>query len=40
MQVLDTEPVVTAYPEEASRRLWEGHVFGALPLVGQAGGAH
>ncbi|WP_369191181.1 carboxylesterase/lipase family protein [Streptomyces sp. R08] len=34
VQVLDTEPVVTAYPEEASRRLWEGHVFGALPLVG------
>ncbi|MEW1647572.1 carboxylesterase family protein [Streptomyces sp. NPDC091219] len=34
VQVLDAEPVVAAYPEEASRRLWEGHVFGALPLLG------
>ena len=34
VQVLDAEPVVTAYPEEASRRLWEGHVFAALPLIG------
>ncbi|GGZ37745.1 carboxylesterase/lipase family protein [Streptomyces poonensis] len=31
--VLDVEPVVAAYPEEASRRLWEGHVFGTLPLT-------
>ncbi|MEU9188071.1 carboxylesterase family protein [Streptomyces sp. NPDC048484] len=25
---------VTAYPEAVSRELWQGHVFGALPLVG------
>ena len=31
-QVFDTEPAVTAYPEETSRRLWQDHVFGALPL--------
>jgi para-nitrobenzyl esterase len=34
VQVLDTEPVVTAYPEEASRQLWEGYAFTALPLTG------
>ncbi|MFE1030125.1 carboxylesterase/lipase family protein [Streptomyces sp. NPDC058818] len=34
VQVLDAEPVVAPYPEEASRRLWEGHEFGALPLLG------
>ncbi|MET9814441.1 carboxylesterase family protein [Streptomyces sp. NPDC006355] len=33
VQVLDAEPVVTAYPEEASRRLWEGHDFRPLPLL-------
>ncbi|MET7488359.1 carboxylesterase family protein [Streptomyces sp. NPDC005538] len=33
VQVLDAEPVVTAYPEEASRRLWEGYTFPALPLA-------
>jgi para-nitrobenzyl esterase len=32
-QLLDAEPQVTAYPEEASRRLWEAHVFAALPLT-------
>jgi para-nitrobenzyl esterase len=32
-QVLDTEPAVAAYPEEASRRLWERHTFAALPLT-------
>lgn len=32
VQLLDTEPTVTAYPEEASRRLWERHTFAALPL--------
>lgn len=35
VQVLDAEPVVTPYPEEASRRLWEGREFPALPLAGQ-----
>jgi para-nitrobenzyl esterase len=33
VQVLDAEPVVTAYPEERSRRLWEGHEFRPLPLL-------
>ncbi|GGY27232.1 carboxylesterase/lipase family protein [Streptomyces djakartensis] len=32
VQVLDAEPVVTAYPEEASRRLWDGYDFSPLPL--------
>ncbi|MFJ3670864.1 carboxylesterase/lipase family protein [Streptomyces sp. NPDC090106] len=32
-RLLDTEPTVTAYPEEASRRLWESHTFGPLPLL-------
>jgi para-nitrobenzyl esterase len=34
VQVLDAEPQVRAYPEEATRRLWEGYEFGALPLLG------
>jgi len=33
VQVLDAQPTVTAYPEEASRRLWEGHAFTALTLA-------
>jgi para-nitrobenzyl esterase len=33
VQVLDAEPEVRAYPEEASRRLWEGYGFQALPLL-------
>ncbi|MDQ0749377.1 para-nitrobenzyl esterase [Streptomyces africanus] len=33
VQVLDAEPEVRAYPEEASRRLWEGYDFRALPLL-------
>ncbi|MFB7086836.1 carboxylesterase/lipase family protein [Streptomyces sp. NPDC056296] len=33
VQVLDAEPAVAPYPEEASRRLWEGHEFAALPLL-------
>ncbi|MFJ5995728.1 carboxylesterase/lipase family protein [Streptomyces sp. NPDC092370] len=33
VQVLDAKPVVTAYPEERSRRLWEGHEFRPLPLL-------
>jgi para-nitrobenzyl esterase len=36
-QLFDTPPAVTAYPEEASRQLWQDHVFSALPLIG--GGA-
>jgi para-nitrobenzyl esterase len=34
VQVLDAEPTVTAYPEEASRRIWEGYEFPPLPLPG------
>jgi para-nitrobenzyl esterase len=34
-QVLDAEPVVTAYPEETSRRLWRDHSFQAFPLLGR-----
>ncbi|WP_328502244.1 carboxylesterase family protein [Streptomyces sp. NBC_00457] len=33
VQVLDSEPTVAAYPEDASRRLWERHTFAALPLT-------
>lgn len=33
VQVLDVKPEVRAYPEETSRRLWEGYEFGALPLL-------
>ncbi|MDO0916618.1 carboxylesterase family protein [Streptomyces sp. DT2A-34] len=32
-RILDTEPMTTTYPEEASRRLWQHHVFNALPLI-------
>ncbi|MGW7041924.1 carboxylesterase/lipase family protein [Streptomyces avermitilis] len=33
VQVLDADPKITPYPEETSRRLWEGHTFPALPLL-------
>ncbi|ALV35019.1 carboxylesterase family protein [Streptomyces sp. CdTB01] len=33
VQVLDARPEVRPYPEEATRRLWEGHEFTALPLL-------
>ncbi|WP_406462580.1 carboxylesterase family protein [Streptomyces sp. NBC_01622] len=33
VQILDAHPVVAAYPEETSRRLWEGYAFRALPLA-------
>ncbi|MFF7975329.1 carboxylesterase family protein [Streptomyces sp. NPDC007905] len=36
VQVLDVRPTVTAYPEERSRRLWEGHDFIPLPLLAPA----
>ena len=32
-RVFDTEPAVVPYPEEVSRRIWQGYVFGALPLL-------
>ena len=35
VQILDTRPAVTAYPEEASRLLWQQHTFPALPLFGR-----
>ncbi|MFC8414379.1 carboxylesterase/lipase family protein [Streptomyces coelicoflavus] len=34
VQVLDAEPKVAPYPQETSRRLWDGHEFAPLPLVG------
>ncbi|MEU1046033.1 carboxylesterase family protein [Streptomyces sp. NPDC005897] len=34
VRVLDTESTVAPYPEETSRRLWEGYEFAPLPLVG------
>ncbi|WP_329339549.1 carboxylesterase family protein [Streptomyces sp. NBC_01352] len=33
VQVMDAEPQVRAYPEEASRRLWEGYEFAPMPLL-------
>ncbi|WP_133901832.1 carboxylesterase/lipase family protein [Actinophytocola oryzae] len=33
VQVFDTPSEVVPYPEETSRRLWEAHTFGALPLL-------
>ena len=33
VQLLDTPPSVAAYPEAASRLLWQQHTFSALPLV-------
>ncbi len=33
-QIFDTPSAVTAYPEEASRQLWQDHTFSALPLIG------
>ncbi|WP_222867917.1 carboxylesterase/lipase family protein [Microbispora triticiradicis] len=32
-QLFDTPSTVTAYPEEASRLLWQDHAFAALPLL-------
>ena len=33
VQVFDADPMVTSYPEETSRRLWQDHRFQALPLL-------
>jgi para-nitrobenzyl esterase len=33
VQIFDADPVVTAYPQETSRRLWQDHRFQALPLL-------
>lgn len=35
VQLFDTRPAVTTYPEEASRLIWQDHTFPALPLLGQ-----
>ncbi|WP_460072677.1 carboxylesterase/lipase family protein [Streptomyces sp. YKOK-I1] len=32
VRLMDTEPAVAMYPEDASRRLWKDHTFGALGL--------
>ncbi|MFJ3778940.1 carboxylesterase/lipase family protein [Streptomyces sp. NPDC090075] len=32
-RIFDTEPSVTAYPEEVSRRLWQPYAFAAMPLL-------
>jgi para-nitrobenzyl esterase len=32
-QVFDTNPVLTPYPEETTRRIWQNHTFSALPLL-------
>jgi para-nitrobenzyl esterase len=34
VQVFDTHPTTTAYPEETSRLIWQDHTFSALPLIG------
>ncbi|MEU9143924.1 carboxylesterase family protein [Streptomyces sp. NPDC048349] len=33
VQRFDTRSAVTAYPEEASRLIWQGHPFPVLPLI-------
>ncbi len=33
VQLFDTRPAVTAYPEEPSRLIWQDHTFPALPLI-------
>lgn len=38
-QVFDTRSVVTTYPEERSRLIWQDQVFGPLPLQGGPQGA-
>ncbi len=35
-QIFDSRPAVTAYPEDASRLLWQQHTFAALPLIDPA----
>ncbi|MGV4984436.1 carboxylesterase/lipase family protein [Streptomyces sp. NRAIS4] len=34
VQILDVEPTVAPYPEERSRRIWEGYDYLPLPLLG------
>lgn len=35
LQLFDTRPSVTAYPEETSRLIWQNHPFPVLPLTGR-----
>jgi para-nitrobenzyl esterase len=35
VQLFDTEPTVTAYPEELSRRIWQNYDFPVLQLIGR-----
>jgi para-nitrobenzyl esterase len=35
VQLFDTQPGVTAYPEEPSRLIWRSHAFPALGLIGR-----
>ncbi|MFF7730910.1 carboxylesterase/lipase family protein [Streptomyces sp. NPDC008001] len=35
VRLYDARPAVTAYPEEASRLIWQDHAFPALPLTGR-----
>jgi para-nitrobenzyl esterase len=37
-QIFDRQPVVTGYPEETSRLVWQDHRFDALPLLGGPAG--
>ena len=36
-RLFDTPSAVTAYPEETSRLIWQGHTFSALPLIDSDG---
>jgi para-nitrobenzyl esterase len=33
VQLFDTRPAVTAYPEESSRLIWQSYTFPVLPLI-------
>lgn len=33
VQLFDTRPALTAYPEEISRRIWQDYTFPAMPLI-------
>jgi para-nitrobenzyl esterase len=37
VQIFDAKPLVTVYPEETSRRLWQRHSFQPLPLLSPTG---
>ncbi|KJY29798.1 carboxylesterase, partial [Streptomyces sp. NRRL S-444] len=34
-RLFDTRPAVTAYPEDASRLIWQDHTIPVLPLIGE-----